>query len=73
MRYLVMWSVLLLALPMRYAGAQSSAIPCQAKLAHEADSVRAAYRDSIIRSHTELAREADSVRAEYYRASFTPE
>ena len=65
MRYHVVWLVLWLALHGRAAGAQNSAFQSQAELAGVADSVRVAYRDSILRCQAELVRGADSVRVAY--------
>ena len=73
MRYHVLWLFMLLPLHVGSAGAQDFAFRSQAELAREADSVRAAYRDSILRSQAKLAREADSVRAAYHRRRFTAE
>src|SRR3954467_6684244 len=66
MRYRVLWSFILLPLHLASAAAQDArAFRSQADFAREADSVRMAYRDSILRSEAELVRRADSVRVAY--------
>ncbi len=65
MRYHVLWLLILLPLQVGFAQAQNPPFQSQAKLARKADSVRVAYRDSILRSQAKLAREADSIRAAY--------
>ena len=65
MRYHVLWLVILLPLQVGSPQAQNSPCRSQTELARKADSVRVAFRDSILRSQAELAREADSVRVAY--------
>ena len=66
MRYRVFCSLTALPLHLASAAAQDAkAFRSQADFAREADSVRVAYRDSLLRSQAKLAREADSVRVAY--------
>ena len=68
MRHCLLWSLLLLALPLGPARAQNpKAFRSQADFAREADSVRVAYRDSVSYSNAKLVRQAKAVRAAYCR------
>jgi hypothetical protein len=65
MRCAALFSSILLSTLAGSLTGQDFAARSHADLAREADSIRAAYRDSVARAQVALAREADSIRAAY--------